>query len=82
MTYADMDWSYGKGYTKLGFELAEQSPPADIWLSRPTLLRYFPHRLPEEVQSFLLTPDFSAKMRSLQYTRVFNSGNLKYILYL
>ena len=110
MTYADMDWSYGKGYTKLGFELAEQSPPAVIWLQRETLTRYFPHRLPEEVRSVLLTADFTgnitdvidniidvtsnktdvtyhmtdfiAKMRSLQYTQVYNTGNLKYILYL
>jgi len=82
MTYADLDWSYGKGYTKLGFELTEQSPPAEIWLSRETMSRYFPHRLPDEAKVFLLTPDFSDKMRSLRYTRVYNTGNLKYILYL
>jgi len=82
MTYADLDWSYGKGYTKLGFELTEQSPPAEIWLSCETMTRYFPHRLPDEAKVYLLSPDFSDKMRSLRYTRVYNTGNLKYILYL
>jgi hypothetical protein len=81
MTYADLDWSYGKGYTKLGFELVEQSPPAFIWLSTPTLNRAFPHRLPEELKSLLSAPDAIEKMRSLQYLRVFNTGNLKYILH-
>jgi hypothetical protein len=80
MTYADLDWSYGKGYTKLGFELAEQSPPAYIWLSTQTLIRSFPHRLPEELQLLLSAPDAIEKMRSLHYLRVFNTGNLKYIL--
>ena len=81
MTYADLDWSYGKGYTKLGFELSEQSGPAYIWLSAKTFTRLFPHRLPEELQPVLLTPDYIDKMRSLHYIRVFNTGNLKYILY-
>ena len=69
MTYADLDWSYGKGYAKLGFELKEQTPPLDICLDTQHLIRYFPHRLPED------TP-------AANYIRIFNTGNLKYILYL
>lgn len=82
MTYADLDWSYGKGYTKLGFELAEQSPPAEIWLNHETLLRFFPHRLPEEIKPILLTAGCVSEMGALHYSRVYNTGNLKYILHL
>lgn len=99
MTYADLDWSYGKGYAKLGFKFCEQMPPAEIWLDMKKLIRYFPHRLPDEVQEIALAAgnyDFTngsssvtdnssaatAKMRSLNYVKVFNTGNLKYILYL
>ena len=82
MSYADLDWSYGKGYSKLGFELVEQSPPAEIWLNHETLIRYFPHRLPAEIKALLPEPDSANKIRSLHYSRVYNTGNLKYISYL
>jgi hypothetical protein len=49
MSYADLDWSEGKGYLRLGFELAEKSPASLIWLNTRTLKRVFPHRLPVEV---------------------------------
>lgn len=87
MTYADMDWSYGKGYAKLGFELSAQTSACEIWLDQRSLIRYFPHRLPVEVIDVLgaeidSSTEVAAKMRSLHYARVFNTGNLKYILYL
>jgi len=69
MTYADLDWSYGKGYAKLGFELTEQTPPLEICLDTQQMTRYFPHRLPEEIPAENFIP-------------IFNTGNLKYILYL
>ena len=69
MTYADLDWSYGKGYAKLGFTLTEQTAPAEICLDTQQLIRYFPHRLPADIP-----PD--------RLVRIFNMGNLKYILYL
>jgi len=85
MTYADLDWSYGKGYTKLGFELAAQTPPAEIWLDTQKMIRYFPHRLPAGLQ--VITAELSATERiaylnSVHYFSVFNMGNLKYILHL
>jgi hypothetical protein len=49
MSYADLDWSEGKGYLRLGFDLAEQSPASLIWLNTETRKRFFPHRLPVEV---------------------------------
>ncbi|MBB6501718.1 hypothetical protein [Pedobacter cryoconitis] len=85
MTYADLDWSYGKGYTKLGFELVAQTPPAEIWLDTQKMIRYFPHRLPPELN--LIVAELSAAERvgylnSAHYFSVFNMGNLKYILHL
>ncbi|WP_158799573.1 hypothetical protein [Pedobacter sp. L105] len=69
MTYADLDWSYGKGYAKLGFELKEQTPPLEICLDKEHHIRHFPHRLPDHIPAE-------------NYIRIFNTGNLKYILYL
>lgn len=69
MTYADLDWSYGKGYQKLGFTLSAQMPPLEICLDPVNMIRYFPHRLPEGIPQE-------------NFIRIFNTGNLKYILYL
>lgn len=85
MTYADLDWSHGKGYLKLGFELTEQMPPAELWLDTLNHIRYFPHRLPEEIKtqiSALAPAEVASYLASLHYNRIFNTGNLKYILYL
>lgn len=69
MSYADRDWSLGKAYEQSGFKLTDVTSPSEIWLKRDTLIRYFPHRLPGE-----FTND--------DYVKVYNTGNLKYILYL
>ena len=85
MTYADLDWSYGKGYTKLGFELTAQTPPAEIWINTETLVRTFPQRLSEDIQRLIanLAPqEASVVMEPLGYRLIYNTGNLKYILYL
>lgn len=85
MTYADLDWSYGKGYTKLGFEQVEQSPPAELWLHTKEMVRYFPHRLPVVLQEVIATSTpakADVHLASLDYYRIFNTGNLKYILYI
>lgn len=71
MSYADRDWSLGNAYEQSGFKLVGVTPPAQIWLDKMKLQRYFSHRLPvvgEEVFT--------------EYVPIFNTGNLKYILYL
>lgn len=85
MSYADKDWSLGNAYDLSGFKLVEESPAVAIWLNRTAHKRSFTHRLPaalqaqmkglkkEEQELFLLEND---------YIPVFNTGNLKYILYL
>ena len=85
MTYADLDWSYGKGYVKLGFHLDDQLPPSVIYLDCTSYSRYFLHRLPEEmirILSGLQEKERDTYLKSLHYNRIFNTGNLKYILYL
>jgi hypothetical protein len=85
MTYTDLDWSDGKGYAKLGFELVEASAPAEIWLNTKSMTRYFPHRVPGDIKNAVAAvhpSEREACLKSLEYIRIFNSGNLKYILYL
>jgi hypothetical protein len=84
MTYADRDWSIGKGYDKLGFELTAITEPAFLYLDQKSLIRYFPHRLPKNVlsdfenQDILNLEDYLA---ANNYVKLFNTGNLKYHLY-
>lgn len=84
MTYADRDWSIGRGYDKLGFELTATTEPAFLYLDQKDLKRYFPHRLPKYVlsdfenQAILNLEDYLA---ANNYIKIFNTGNLKYHLY-
>jgi len=73
MSYADRDWSLGKAYEQAGFQLSEITPPSEIWLEEGTGKRFFAHRLPRVTDE---RPD------ARRYRRIFNTGNLKYILYL
>jgi hypothetical protein len=85
MTYADRDWSLGKGYKKLGFDLSNTTPGAYLYVAQETLARYFEHRLPKELllafeqQNNLNLDDFLVLNG---FNKVFNTGNLKYHLYL
>lgn len=85
MTYADRDWSLGKSYDKLDFMLSEVTEPSYLYVNTTTLIRYFVHRLPKnilsafEAQNVLNLDDFLA---ANGYCKLFNTGNLKYHLYL
>lgn len=70
MSYADRDWSLGNAYEQAGFKLVETTRPAQIWLDTQSMVRYFPHRLPEGAAA------------DENFVPVYNTGNLKYILYL
>ena len=79
MSYADRDWSMGKGYEAAGFTFHSLMPPASLWLDVCTNRRYFQHRLPSMPQ------DLGASVKgdhSSRFVKIFNTGNLKYILYL
>lgn len=85
MSYADRDWSLGNAYDTSGFKLVNTTEPLAMWLdlkdySRKTLLR-----LPAGLLVSLKSMDESAQHQFLienNYLPVFNTGNLKYILYL
>jgi hypothetical protein len=72
MTYADRDWSAGAGYEKLGFTLTEITPPQLFFIHPEQGVRYSQFRLPEGVTA--------EEMIDKGYTRIYNSGSLKYIL--
>lgn len=85
MSYADRDWSLGNAYARSAFKLVETLPPATICLDQTSLNRLFPHRLPLTLQSELMELDETRQRQQLLhrgYRQIFNTGNLKYILYL
>lgn len=85
MSYADKDWSLGNAYDLSGFKLVEESPAVAIWLNRTTLKRSFTHRLPTALQAGMKEMNKEQQEQYLlenDYLPVFNTGNLKYILYL
>ncbi|WP_247236455.1 hypothetical protein [Telluribacter sp. SYSU D00476] len=67
MTYADLDWSEGGSYQRLGFEAADDTPPQEFWLDTRSLIRHYPHRLPE------------GNTLDQSLVKVYNSGSRKYI---
>lgn len=84
MTYADRDWSLGKGYQKLSFQLSEVISPLFFYVEKTTGLRYFSHRLPKNIQlTFKAQNELNLEDFLLRnnYVKVFNTGNLKYHLY-
>ncbi|PTT02468.1 hypothetical protein DBR11_04645 [Pedobacter sp. HMWF019] len=71
MSYADRDWSVGNAYRTAGFELVAETPPSPLYVDPVSYIRYFLHRVPEE----------SDQEKINSYIQVFNTGNLKYVLY-
>lgn len=84
MTYADRDWSLGKSYRALGFQLEAIQEPAALYVAQRNLKRYFPHRLPPGAISAFrdsASPDMDSYLAEHGFIKIFNTGNLKYILY-
>lgn len=84
MTYADRDWSLGKGYDKLGFHFSGTTEAVTFYVDTKTMNRYQPHRLPKKIlaafdeQNILNLDGF---LTQNGFFKVFNTGNLKYHLY-
>jgi hypothetical protein len=84
MTYADRDWSLGNSYDKLGFVQSDVTASLCLYLNKGTLIRYAHHRLPKAIlaafsaQNTLNLDDF---LKSQGYLKLFNTGNLKYHLF-
>ncbi len=84
MSYADRDWSLGKGYEQMGFELTAITAPSYLYVASDSLKRYFPHRLPKTIlSSFELQKELNLEeyLAKNGFKKVFNTGNLKYHLY-
>ena len=85
MTYADRDWSLGKGYEQLKFSYSGNSKPTFFYVEPQKLVRYATHRLPKQIQlkfnqqNILNLDDF---LSEIDFIKIFNTGNLKYHLYL
>ncbi|MDR2651355.1 MAG: hypothetical protein LBC68_03440 [Prevotellaceae bacterium] len=82
MSYADIDWSAGKSYAKLGFTFIEYTEPQKFYLDAKTGQRYYPKKLPQELldkfsQQLLPLNDFLSKH---DIFTIYNSGNKKYLI--
>ncbi len=65
MTYIDREWSTGRGFSCLGFELVDEKPPQQFWLDPKSLERHYPHRLKGNIPK--------------EWLPAYNRGSLKYI---
>lgn len=83
MTYADRDWSAGRGYHKLGFMLEKETPPQAFFIRPDEMIRYYPHRLPAALQRGFAASGRAGMDEFLHdegYFRIHNAGNLKFRL--
>ena len=82
MSYADLDWSSGSSYEKLGFQLDGATPPQTFWINPEEKIRYYPHKLPLKLiaESREKNLPIEEVLALHSYYRFFNSGNLKYLL--
>ncbi|MCJ0743191.1 hypothetical protein [Pedobacter montanisoli] len=85
MTYADRDWSVGNGYEKLGFNKMLYTPPLYMLVDLSTGKRYLEDKLPKSITAKFLNinkeEELKAQLLQNDFVRVFNTGNIKYILY-
>lgn len=84
MTYADRDWSLGKGYDQLKFQQTGVVAPVFFYFDMASLKRYAIHRMPKNIllafneQKTLNLDDFLIQNG---FRKIFNTGSLKYHLY-
>ena len=73
MTYADIDWSYGDVYKKLGFKFAGETKPIEFYVDRETMERVSVKKLRSDRK--YRAPEFNEE----NYILIVNSGNLKFL---
>jgi hypothetical protein len=73
MTYADIDWSYGDVYKKLGFKFAGETKPIEFYVDRETMERVSVKKLRSDRK--YRAPEFNEE----NYILIINSGNLKFL---
>ena len=84
MTYADLDWSQGKGYRTLNFRQTATTPPQTFWINPAEMQRYYPHRLPLQLTDGFHRQNRYGNMddflKNKGYLKIYNAGNLKFLL--
>ena len=82
MSYADLDWASGIGYQTLNFKQLEVSFPKAFWIDPTNMMRYYPHRLPHNIANQIQKDNLDVDdfLKDKGFVKVYNSGNLKYIL--
>jgi hypothetical protein len=84
MTQVDLDWASGKGYGSLNFIRIAVTSPLMFWVHPSVMIRYYPHRLPKHLMDEFQNQNTHQSMDnflvSKGYIRIYNSGNLKYLL--
>ena len=71
MTYADLEWSNGRSYQKLGFSPQGDTPPQEFWVDPTTMERYYPHRLPDGITG--------ENARQHGFVKIRNAGSRKFV---
>lgn len=71
MTYADIEWSDGRSYVKLGFEKRGAMAPREALLDTGNMLRV--KEVPKVSETESIQP-------SVDYLTVYNLGSIKYVL--
>jgi hypothetical protein len=69
MTYADLEWSDGRSYRRLGFEKRGNIPPREAYVDLSTMLRT---RNPRRTA-------VSQEQSPIEYLTVYNLGSIKYV---
>ncbi|MDP3436081.1 MAG: hypothetical protein Q8S04_02440 [Bacteroidales bacterium] len=73
MTYADIDWSCGDVYKKLGFKFSELTKPIEFYVHKKNMTRVSLKKIRSDRK--YRAPEFNQE----DYTLVVNSGNLKFL---
>lgn len=71
MTYADLEWSNGRSYQKLGFSPQGDTPPQAFWVDPATMKRHYPHRLPDGITG--------ENARQRRFVKIKNAGSRKFV---
>ncbi len=79
MTYVDCDWSDGKTFESIGFELVERTPPLHFWLDPNTGIRHYPNVLLKELNVSEDSEDMDILIKEKGLVKVFNSGSFKFL---
>lgn len=83
MSYANRDHSNGKMYNKLGFKLIGETAPNFFWVKNQVVYsrqQFQKHKLLKKLENYNANLTSIQNMFNHGYRRIWNTGNLKYLL--